>query len=1786
MKKRLLITTVFTLFTVFVQAQFTFYRDNDGDSLGGSQSISSSYPPPGYVANNADCNDNDSSIGRATTWYRDADGDGLGNPNVSLTRCTRPNGYVSNDDDLDDSDGNINDTGPWYFYYDNDGDGYGTGTNFFYGSYPPPGYVSSDGDCNDNNGNINPGRPEICGDGLDNNCNGQFDENDPLSPPLPTTSSTNFCGTLTVTRADPPSGVTYYWQTGLLGESTSNSAKTRTFTSGYQQYIYLRARNNQGCWGPPAVYIQYTVPQPPSQPGLIIKENNCGETILRRANPPSGVTYYWQESEFEESTANSSVSVVRTTGTTYYLRPKKNNVDCWGPARRIDYTIDAPPRWYVDNDGDGYGGNTSVQSCTQPSGYVSNNHDINDNDPNITDRYPWYRDADNDSYGNPSIVEYSLSPPPGYVSNDDDCNDGDPTLGLPPTWYRDADGDGLGDINQSVVECYSPNGYVDNSDDCNDSNPVAGPLRTWYLDVDGDGLGDPASGSDLRCINPVGYVLDNTDLCPNFFDPTNSCDTSSGNGAGDATVSLNGNNYILSRSYQNERSSPLTVKDASGNFMLNADLVQNVSYFDGVGRPMQQIAISQSPVGQKDIITHFGYDEFGRQEKEWLPVYVPNGISGSYRTQDMEAATSAYYKAHTDYGADFPTLTGSAVNAYSQKEFEVSPLNRLMKQAAPGESWAMGNGHEIGFSYETNIASDDVRQFAVDLSLSDNTYTPSLIFFRDEQNVVVEFYATGELFKTITYDENHVSGKNHSTEEYTNKEGQVVLKRTYADMDLNEDGDTQDAGESQVRHDTYYVYDDFGNLSFVLPPKMDASTGILSSLNSTMAALGYQYSYDHRNRLVIKQLPGKGKEYIIYNKLDQPIMTQDANQRLVNEWLFTKYDAFGRVAYTGKATTGNGITREQIQQEVDNLTNRLWVIQDNTSRNFGDAGSIYYDDAAYPSNNTSNALTSLTEVLTITYYDSYVDLPTGVQTTVPLLGSTSNETSRDTFQGLATVSKVKVLEVTPVKWITTVTHYDDKGRPIQTYTKNDYLSTVDIVRTQLDFVDRPIKVRSEHKRTQNSVEETVVTLDNFTYDPVGRLLTQTQCIGDENMGDSCPSGGQGNTVEANLVIQTGTVTTDQVATQSISLGGTVTVSGSARLYVDPNANTAGTVEPLAANTYDELGQLVEKEVGGGLQTVDYTYNVRGWLKQINDPSNLGDDLFAFGINYNSSSHSGTPLYNGNIAETEWRTANVDNTLKWYRYEYDALNRIRNAIGNNSNYDLVNVDYDRMGNIMALERRGQINNTATNFGVMDDLTYSYDTGNRLMKVSDAATVDQYGFKDDAVNTTADTSDDYSYDLNGNMKTDTNKGITSIAYNHLNLPISITMASGTISYIYDASGVKLEKNVTTGAKTEYCGNYVYQNGNLEFFNHPEGYVNASGSGYSFIYQYKDHLGNVRLSYTKDPSNPTTPSLIEENNYYPFGLKHKGYNMGGDTALGSNLAQNWKFGGKEYDESLGLETYDFGARNYNPDIGKWMNIDPLAEKYYTFSGYNYTMNNPVLYIDPDGMRVEYSDDLNKKENRARKREIRQAIRSYKRQSKTFRKLYRALHQSESVFTISEGQTAGHGTFSPAPKMIDDLDANGEPKAYDEIGMAIQKENPNTGGDITFDLDLIKSADLDVKDIIPEEFGHAYQYLHYTNGDIDNYSNVPPGGNYEYEGQMISGKVKNEANYRLSPDQKLANGTISGATRAAEKDGINFSKSNFGNNIQQWYNRSDNYYRTYYERKINQATLPSAYIKLNSND
>ena len=403
------------------------------------------------------------------------------------------------------------------------------------------------------------------------------------------------------------------------------------------------------------------------------------------------------------------------------------------------------------------------------------------------------------------------------------------------------------------------------------------------------------------------------------------------------------------------------------------------------------------------------------------------------------------------------------------------------------------------------------------------------------------------------------------------------------------------------------------------------------------------------------------------------------------------------------------------------------------------------------------------------------------------------------------------------------------------------------------------------------------------------------------------------------------------------------------------------------------------------------------MTHINDPQNLGSDLFGYKINYNQREGLENPntdfidlkvkpKYNGNIAEVAWKTQTEENEpLKRYGYVYDGLNRLQAGFYQKAGTEaskeyFEKMDYDLNGNITRLQRSAELMTGSTTAMAIDNLRYDYE-GNRLTKVTEEQIGNSKGYPYLA------THNMITYDDNGNMTTHKDKGIATIKYNFLNLPDIITGTPAKLTkktnYTYRADGVKVSKIYYQGSNykiTDYLDGFQYINtasslsgAGLQFVPTAEGYFDFVNNVY--IYNYTDHLGNVRLSYSDgDQDGVIQPrdmsyrecvdmgegniactdiwkpgEIVEVNNYYPFGLMHN------YTATTTNAYQ-YKYNGKELQET-GM--YDYGARFYMPDIGRWGVIDPLAEMTQTFSPYSYVVNNPVLFIDPDGMQVIAKDE-----------------------------------------------------------------------------------------------------------------------------------------------------------------------------------------------------------------------------------
>jgi RHS repeat-associated protein len=296
-------------------------------------------------------------------------------------------------------------------------------------------------------------------------------------------------------------------------------------------------------------------------------------------------------------------------------------------------------------------------------------------------------------------------------------------------------------------------------------------------------------------------------------------------------------------------------------------------------------------------------------------------------------------------------------------------------------------------------------------------------------------------------------------------------------------------------------------------------------------------------------------------------------------------------------------------------------------------------------------------------------------------------------------------------------------------------------------------------------------------------------------------------------------------------------------------------------------------------------------------------------------------------------------------------------------------YDLRGNILTMMRGGKVADTIPTsgpvvlmgiFNGMDNLAYTYDATdkNKLIKVADASGFFAKGFKSisSAVNGTAT---HYAYDTNGNLTRDDNKGITNITYNHLNLPQVITFTNNAsaqprrIEFIYDATGVKLRKtifvnNIATDT-TSYVNGIEYKGLALSRFAHTEGAVVRQADGITFLHEYtiKDHLGNARVTYSDANNDGVIGALdIKQiNSYYPFGLNMEG-NFNG--ASGTN---KYQYNGKEWNDDFGLGLNDYGARWYDPAIGRWTAVDPMSEGDKRNNPYSFCKNNPIRYKDVEG-------------------------------------------------------------------------------------------------------------------------------------------------------------------------------------------------------------------------------------------
>ncbi|TDQ11562.1 DUF6443 domain-containing protein [Pedobacter metabolipauper] len=931
-------------------------------------------------------------------------------------------------------------------------------------------------------------------------------------------------------------------------------------------------------------------------------------------------------------------------------------------------------------------------------------------------------------------------------------------------------------------------------------------------------------------------------LLPGFHIPAgNNVHIFIGPGCELIPVSFSSNqNYVLTNVYKVPGVNSLNLSTPRATCEVN----QVVSYFDGLGRPTQTVNVQASP-GFKDLVQPFAYDAFGREAIKYLPYADQNSNNGSYKT-------NAIGNQATFFAAPTAGVVQTSY-AFSQTVFEASPLNRVLEQGAPGTSWQLSAGHTLKIVYGTNntLTGYATTGFAVRLYSAVPVTTVGEEYKRTLSGT--GHYAANQLTLNISKDENWVTGdvKAGTIEQYTDKEGRVVLKRLFNKTPTN---------TIEVLS-TYYVYDDLGNLSFVLPPGANPDA-LTVPVQTALDNFCYQYRYDGRGRVIEKRIPGKDWELMVYNKLDQVVMIQDPLQRAKSpqEWNFSKYDALGRVILSGR----------YIDDLHSNQANTNYRTQfQSIAESVGQSEDKDYSNAVTGSSNNAIPQGSIGDYYAINYYDDYniLNLP---------YNQSANYSTKT--KGLLTATKVKVIG-TAADYLWTVNYYDEEGRIAKVY--------------QQHYISGAVNIANYDEITN-------------TYNFAGELTASTR----EHRNGS--------------------------AVTSIANRYEYDHTGRKKITFERINNQAEVI--LNKLDYNEIGQLLKKGLHSTdngtnfIQNSTYAYNERGWMSKINDPLNItANSVFAMELSYANKADA----YNGNIGSISWQTKvpaglGLTQQLQSFVYDYDKLNRLKKAgYTTSGTVDKFNEElaYDVMGNISSLKRKNVVSSTV----YLNNFSYNYEfvtgiKGNQLKTVTDAGTAAQ--------------TSSYTYDVNGNQKTDSRKGI-SIAYNYLNLPQTVSKASTneSINYVYDGSGRKLKK-VSGGNTRDYIGGIEYNNGVIEFIQTEDGRA-VPGTTYSYEYMLKDHLGNIRATVKQNGD------IIQVQDYYAFGME-----MNANNTVTPSPNNQYKYNGKEKQAELGLDQLDYGARFYDPAIGRWNVIDPLAEKMRRHSPYNYAFSNPIRFIDPDGM------------------------------------------------------------------------------------------------------------------------------------------------------------------------------------------------------------------------------------------
>ena len=757
--------------------------------------------------------------------------------------------------------------------------------------------------------------------------------------------------------------------------------------------------------------------------------------------------------------------------------------------------------------------------------------------------------------------------------------------------------------------------------------------------------------------------------------------------------------------------------------------IDEISYFDGLGRPFQTVLKGVKPgdPSVSNLVTLKEYDGAGREVKNWLPIPA----SGEY----IDPAT---FKSGSiaEYDNDS--------RRYNQTNYEASPLSRITEQYGPGAAWS---SRPVATAYLTNTTSSPLNCINYQVSS-----TGGLTKNSD--------YSAGQLYVTKTTDED-----NNVSYQFTDQQGRILLTRQ---MDGNE------------TYDTYYVYDNRNNLSFVLQP-MYQEPGANLDLNS------FQYKYDSRNRCIEKKLPGVQSIYYVYDRANNLIFSQDGEQRDRNEWTFSIPDVLGRTVLTGTC-------KNSLNHNLDPLgtivVKAVWENIDNTSKGYTIKGISLTSPVIYSAS----------------YYDNYDFIgKNSVPTTIQYVNQPSGFGSRytESANGFLTGKITAELSTSGVDgYLYSAFYYDNKGHVIQSQSTN-HLNGFEKEYIAYNLFGDLVKKQHVHSKGADSHKE----LYTYEYDHMKRLIKTThklngngEVILSENtynkVGHLESNKKYGNTsLNSNLV----STYTHNVRSwlKSVSVGTLFTQN----LYY--NESYGGSTAQYNGN----ISAMSWKAFGDN--------NLRGYAFSYDDLSRLANAKYL--VDGSASSH-----YNTSYSYD--KQGNIKSLVRYGKISTTAYGIMDNLTYTYSGNQLHNVSDTGTDPLYA----GAFNFVDGNKTSTQEYQY-HKNGNLKLDYNKKIALIQYNNLNlpNTLQFTNGHRTDYLYSADGAKLKVVHK--TAIA--------NVVVTMGNLKDL-------ATNEVSRTDRTDYCGNMVYENDNLSKILTDDGYITLNGTIPTYHYYLKDHQGNNRV------------------------------------------------------------------------------------------------------------------------------------------------------------------------------------------------------------------------------------------------------------------------------------------------------------------------------------------------------